>query len=110
MSHLVVRTLGIAAIGLGLSWLFLTGSSPLSNWLSSQPHITNVVSAINVPVMLFALDGVPGARPPSASAVASVAAVQWLVYGFVPAWLWCKLRPDTSSRPTPVRGAVQIER
>jgi hypothetical protein len=106
MSHLAVRTLGIAASGLALSWLLLPGSSPLSNWLSGQPHITNVASAINLPTMLFALAGVPGVRPPANGTIIMVAVVQWLVYGFVLAWLWRKLWPNNSSKPTPLRGAA----
>lgn len=49
MSRLAVRALCIAISGLVLSWLLLADKSPLSNWLAGQPHVTNVVSAINLP-------------------------------------------------------------
>lgn len=91
MSRLAVRALCIAISGLVLSWLLLADKSPLSTWLAGQPHVTNVVSAINLPTVLFALAGVPGMRPPSDAGVALVAVFQWLVYGVIAAWLWRKL-------------------
>ena len=106
MSRLTVRTLGIAASGLALSWLLLAGGSPLSNWLAGHSYVTNVASLVNVPTMLFAVAGIPGPRAPANSAVALVAAAQWLLYGFALAWLWCKLWPNNSSKPTPLRGAA----
>jgi hypothetical protein len=56
--------------------------------------------------MLFALANFPGKPAPSDPAVAAVAVMQWLVYGFVLAWLWRKLGPNNSSKPTPLRGAA----
>src|SRR5690606_39394139 len=84
-----------------VSWLPLAGSSPLSNWLAGQPLITNVASAVNLPTVLFALTSAS-----SAGAVAAVAALQWLLYGFAAAWLWGKLWPNHSFKPTPLRGAA----
>ena len=98
MSHLVRRTLCVATVGLALSWLMLAGGSPLSNRIADQPIATNVASAINLPTVLFAIAGLPGARPPE-SAVVVVATLQWVVYGYILAGLWRKLRPDGSSRP-----------
>jgi len=101
MSHLVARTVSVAIAGLIVSWLLLAGSSPLSNWLAGQPLITNVTSAVNLPTVVFALTSAS-----STGAVAGVAALQWLVYGFAAAWLSVKLWPNHSFKPTPLRGAA----
>jgi hypothetical protein len=101
MSHLVARTASVAIAGLLVSWLLLAGSSPLSNWLAGQPLITNVASVVNFPTVLFALTSAS-----STGAVAVVAALQWLLYGFAAAWLWGKLWPNHSFKPTPLRGAA----
>ncbi|GHA76797.1 hypothetical protein [Cognatilysobacter bugurensis] len=102
MSQLLVRALGIA----GASWLLLAGNSPLSSHLTGMPLITNVASAVNLPSTLFALSGFPGSAAPSNAAVALVATAQWLAYGLAAAWLWRKLWPNNSSKPTPLRGAA----
>lgn len=106
MSRLLVRAVCIAGVGLGVSWLLLAGSSPLSSYLTGQPHITNVASAVNLPATLFALSGFPGSAAPSDTVVALVAAGQWLVYGLAAAWLWRKLWPNNSSKATSLRGAA----
>ncbi|GAB2523988.1 hypothetical protein GCM10027188_28860 [Lysobacter humi (ex Lee et al. 2017)] len=106
MSHLLVRAACIAGAGLGVSWLLLAGNSPLSSFLVGQPLITNFASAINLPTTLFALGGFPGRAAPTDLAVALVAAGQWLAYGLAAAWVWRKLWPNNSSKPTPLRGAA----
>jgi hypothetical protein len=99
----VFRTDFIAAAGCALSWLVLSGHSPLSHRMASMPLATNLASAVNLPTMLFAMTGWPGARAPTGGAVALVAAMQWLAYGAVLGWLWHKLRPGNAPRAKPVR-------
>lgn len=94
MPQLARRALCIAALGLAVSWLLLSGNSPLANWLVEEPLITNVASAINLPTMLFALAGFPGSRAPVDGAVAVVGIMQWLVFGFAIAWVWRRLWPN----------------
>ena len=106
MSRLVIRSLCIAAVGLLSTWLLLANGSPLWPWAAARPSVTNVVTAVNLPTMLFALANFPGSLAPSNAAVVAVATVQWLAYGFAVAWLWCKLGPNNSSKPTPLRGAA----
>ena len=106
MSRLIVRAVCIAGVGLTASWFLLAGNSPLSTWVATQPRVTNVASAVNLPTTLFALSGFPGRAAPSNSAVALVAVVQWLGYGLAAAWLRSKLWPNNSSKPTPLRGAA----
>jgi len=99
MSQFVVRSLCIAAIGLVLSWVLLSGSSPASDWLIGLPLITNIASAVNLPTMLFALACVPGSPAPADSTVAVVGIAQWLGYGFAIAWICGRLWPNNSSKP-----------
>lgn len=94
MQHLFLRALGIAGVGLGLSWLMLAGSSPLSSFVTNQPHITNLASAINLPTVIVALVGFPAVAGPPDFALWAVAVIQWLVYGLLAAWLWHKLRSN----------------
>ena len=106
MSRLIKRSLSIALAGLFLSAAVLSGASPLTEWMGSMPMVTNIVSAVNLPTMLVGMAGFPGESAPSALALLAVGAVQWLCYGFVLAWVWGKLRPNNSSKPTPLRGAA----
>ena len=102
MSRYVFRTACIAAAGCALSWLVLSGHSPLSGRMANIPLATNLASAVNLPTMLFAMTGFPGARASSDGAVALVAVLQWLAYGAVLSWLWHKLWPGTAPRAKPV--------
>jgi len=106
MSQLSVRALCIAAIGLAVSWVLLSGNSPLSSWLVGVPLATNIASAVNLPTMLFALSGVPGSPALADSAVAIAGIVQWLAYGFAIAWIWGRLWPNNSFKPKPLRGSA----
>ena len=106
MSRFVRRSLLIAPVGLLLSAAVLSGASPLTEWMGSMPIVTNIVSAVNLPTVLVAMAGFPGKSSPSALTLLAVGTVQWLCYGFVLAWLWGKLRPNSSSKPTPLRGAA----
>lgn len=100
MPRLVVRAIGIATTGLFLTWLLLADASPLGPWASARPAVTNAITAVNLPTMLFALQNFPGTRAPSDIAVALVAASQWFVYGLVLACLLGKLWPSHTSKPT----------
>lgn len=84
----IVAAVVIAAVGLGASWLLLAGNSPLSSWLTGQPPVTNIASAVNLPATLFALSRFPGNPAPSDAAVVLVAMGQWLIYGAGVAGLW----------------------
>lgn len=106
MSQLIARTSCIAGLGLVLSWLVLTGSSPLSSWVVNQPSITNVASAVNLPTVLFAVSGASRGHMPPDSAVAALAVLQWLLYGFIIAAAWRKLRPSNSFKPKSFRGSA----
>ena len=100
MQRLFFRALGIAGFGLGLSWVLLAGRSPLSSFVTDQPLITNVASAINLPTVVFAFGDFPGTAGPSDFAVLAVAIAQWLSYGMVAAWVWGRLRPNEPPKLT----------
>ena len=106
MTQLAGRALCIAALGLAASWLLLSGNSPLANSLVNAPLITNIASAANLPTMLFGLAGFPGTRAPTDGSVALVGIVQWLVYGLAIAWIWRRLWPNNSFKPTPPHDAA----
>jgi len=103
MLRFVFRTACIAAAGCVLSWLVLSGHSPLSDRMASMPLATNLASAVNLPTMLFAMTGIPGTHAPPDGAVALVAVLQWLAYGAAVSWLWHKLRPGSARRSKRVR-------
>lgn len=105
MSRLMVRAVCVACMGLVASWLLLAGKSPLSSWLTTQTLLTNLASAINLPTVFFALSGFPGRAAPSSTAVALVGVAQWLAYGWAAAWVWGKLQPNNSSKPSLHGGA-----
>lgn len=88
MSHLIARTFCISVTGLCVSWVLLSGHSPLSSSLIGMPLVTNIASAVNLPTMLFALSGPPA---PAEGAVLIAGAMQWLAYGFAMAWIWERL-------------------
>lgn len=92
MSRLLIRVIAIAGIGLTTSWLLLAGPSPVSNYLTDKPFITNIASAVNLPTTLYALAGFPGRAAPSESTIALVAVSQWLLYGVLASWCWHVLR------------------
>lgn len=99
MSRLARRTLSIAVAGLVASWLLLAGDSPLSDALVSTPSITNAMSAVNLPTVMFAMAGFPGTRAPADALVALVAAVQWLIYGLAGAGVWNGMSAKRATRP-----------
>ncbi len=105
MPRLAFHIACIAAAGCALSWLVLSGHSPLSDRMANLPLATNLASAVNLPTLLFAMTGFPGTRAPSDGAVALVAVMQWLAYGAVLGWLWHKLRSVAASKVKQVRGA-----
>lgn len=106
MLQLIGRACCIAALGLASSWLLLFGKSPLADWLTDAPSITNVVAAVNLPTVLFALANFPGSSAPVDGVVVLVGVAQWLVYGFAIAWIWRGLRPDRSFEPNSLRKAA----
>lgn len=106
MLQLIGRACFIAALGLATSWLLLSDNSPLADWLTEAPSITNVVSAVNLPTVLFALANYPGSSAPVDGVVALVGVAQWLVYGFAIAWVWRRLRPDRSFKANSLRKAA----
>lgn len=106
MLQLVGRACFIAALGLAISWLLLFGNSPLADWLTEAPSITNVVAAVNLPTVLFALANFPGSSAPVDGVVALVGVAQWLVYGFAIAWVWRRLWPNRSLKSNSPRQAA----
>lgn len=106
MLQLAGRAFVIAATGLVVSWLLLSGDSPLANWLTGMPLITNIASAINLPTVLFALSGFPGTASPADGVVVLVGIAQWLGYGFAIAWIWRRLWANHSGKPNVLRKPV----
>jgi len=95
-----------SALGLALSWLLLADGSPASDWLLVHPAVTNVAMAANVPAYVVAVIGAGNVHAPGTAWVISAMAVQWFLVGVLVGWVWCRVRPNNSFKPKPLRGSA----
>ena len=106
MSNVLIRGTCIAAIGLVASWLLQSDHAPIYDWLLFHPTLTNAAATVNLPAFFAAALGYGNIHAPSDAWYIGALIVQWLLYGFAITWLWGKLWPNNSSKPTQLRGAA----
>ena len=106
MSNLLIRGMGSAAAGLAASWLLQSESSPLYEWLLYHVMARNVAATLNFPAFFAAVLGSGNIHDPSGAWYVSALVIQWLLYGFIVAWLVGMLWPNNSFKPKPLRGSA----
>ena len=106
MSRLVARAIVIASVGLGLSWLLLADTSPLSSWLLTHAMPTNIAMAANFVPFVLAAVASGNVHAPDLGWLVGFMLAWWALVGLLLSWLFARLWPNNSSKPTPLRGAA----
>jgi hypothetical protein len=106
MSRLLTRGASFTATGLTASWILQSDRSPLYDWLLYHLAAGNVAAILNFPAFIAAALGSGNIHDPSDAWYYSALVVQWLLYGFAVAWISCKLWPNNSFKPKPLRGSA----
>ena len=96
----------IAILALALSWLLIANSSPASNWLLEHQTLSNVAMAANVPAYIVAAIGSGNFHAPGLDWIIPAMVTQWFLAGLLVAWAWCRVRPNNSFKPKPLRGSA----
>jgi hypothetical protein len=99
-------SISLSSLALALSWLLLADSSPLSYWLLVHPAMRNMAVTANLPAYIVAAIGSGNAHTAGTSWTIAAMAMQWLFVGLLVGWAWCRVRPNNSFKPNPLRGSA----